>query len=263
MRDITVIIPTTRLSYTEDGIKMLANAVGSAERAADNYKDGKVEILVVIPSGVKQPEKQIGKSVRYIENSGETDYCSQVNFAVGNVKTEYFSILEHDDQYSDKWFKDFGEYYVSHEDISIFLPVNVLHNADNGNMEFVNEIVWAASFSDEIGFIDHDCLDNCSLFNLTGGIFKTSDWLGYKPSVKVAFNYEYLLRATGKKQSVFVIPKEGYRHEIFREGSLSAEYLRTVPDSEAQEWFSLAKRESAFDEDRKKTVIMDKTEELK
>ena len=102
------------------------------------------------------------------------------------------------------------------------------------------------------------------MFNLTGGIFKTSDWSWFKPSMKVSFNYEYLLRVTKKKQKVFVVPKEGYHHSIFRPGSLSQEYLDTITEDETIEWYKLAKRECLFDEDRHKTIkVNNKIDELK
>lgn len=263
MKDITVIIPTVQETYSDYGLKLLDSAVTSARMAADLYKGGKVKLCIIHPSDIEIPEAGRYDDVRYIANSGATDYCSQINEAVRNVDTEYFSILEFDDQYMKKWFRMFDEYFTAHEDVSIFLPINIVKNLETGEMEFVNEIVWAASFSEEIGYVDFGCLENCSLFNLTGGIFKTSDWLGFKPSIKLAFNYEYLLRATNKKQKVFVVPKEGYHHDIFRNGSLSSEYMETIKDSDVQKWFELAKREYSFDEDRNKTIISDKVDELK
>lgn len=265
MRDITVIIPVLLEHIVDsENVGRLKNAVESVDRAAARYKGGKVGILIVRPeSDDDDIEFGLKTPVRYVHNDGDTDFCTQVNLGVGNTDTEYFSILEFDDYYMDKWFAMFDEYHLSHEDVSVFLPVNVLHNIETDESEFVNEIVWAASFSDEIGFIDFECLENCSLFNLTGGVFRTEDWLGLKPSLKVSFNYEYLLRATHKKQKVFVVPKEGYHHEIFREGSLSREYIDTISDKDTELWFKLAKRECMFDEDRNKGIIKEKVEDLK
>ena len=200
----------------------------------------------------------------YIENdTGNYDYCSQINFAVKHVDTEYFSILEYDDYYTKKWFKMFNDYYVTNEDVSVFLPINIIHNAKTGEREFVNDIIWSSAFANELGMIDFDSLQQSGSFNLTGGIFKTSDWLGYKSSIKVAFNYEYLLRATNKEQKIFVIPKEGYHHEIFKDGSLSSYYLDNITDNDNMKWFELAKREYAFDEDRNKDIINIEEEKIK
>ena len=52
-------------------------------------------------------EKPEDLSVSILYNSDKTDYCGQVNFGVDKCETEYFSILEFDDEYSNIWFKNF------------------------------------------------------------------------------------------------------------------------------------------------------------
>ena len=91
-----------------------------------------------------------------------------------------------------------------------------------------------------------------------------------KLTSKLAFNYEYLLRATNPKSEthkavkVYVIPKEGYYHDIFRPGSLIDQYEKELTDDTTELWFDLAKREHFYDEDRKKDIIATrKKEELK
>jgi hypothetical protein len=140
--------------------------------------------------------------------------------------------------------------------------------------EYLNQIAWSTGFTsnddnidvaamDKIGNITFNSLQDVASFNLTGGIFKTSDWLGYKSSIKIAFNYEYLLRVTYKKQKVYVIPKEGYYHMLLRDGSLAEQYINEISEEDAYKWFELAKREYYFDEDRNKDIINDIKEELK
>ena len=256
MKDITIIIP---LLENQLNSNELESAVKSVDKCQEYY-EGKLNILYVVPKPDKEKyytvyntDNPIGQM--YIENNtGNYDYCSQINFGVKHVKTEYFSILEYDDYYTKKWFKMFNDYYTTNENVSVFLPINVLHNTKTNEREFVNDIIWSSGFANEIGYIDFDCLQATASFNLTGGIFKTSDWLGYKPSISIAFNYEYLLRATKKEQKVFVIPKEGYHHEIFKEGSLSEFYLNNVSDGDNTKWFELAKKEYAFDKDRNKGI---------
>lgn len=267
MRDITVIIPLLENQLDSNDLE---NAVKSVDKCKEYY-EGKVEILYVVPK--PKVEKTYTTYVTnnpivqmYIENdTGKYDYCSQINFGVKHVKTEYFSILEYDDYYTKKWFKMFNDYYVTNEDVSVFLPINIIHNAKTDEREFVNDIIWSSGFANELGIIDFDSLQQSGSFNLTGGIFKTSDWLGYKPSIKVAFNYEYLLRATQPieddkhekkpRQRIMVVPKEGYHHEIFKDGSLSSYYFDNINDNDNMKWFELAKREYAFDEDRNKGII--------
>lgn len=254
MKDITVIIPVLKNQLESHD---LVTAVDSVKECQKYYTDGELSVLIVTEPCEIDYTAFSGIKYQYIVNhTGACDYCSQINFGVKNVKTEFFSILEYDDYYHKKWFNMFNNYYATNEDVSIFLPINVLHNAKTNEREFVNDMIWSNGFANEIGYIDFDCLQASGSFNLTGGIFKTSDWLGYKPSISVAFNYEYLLRATKKdrEQKVFVIPKEGYHHEIFRENSLSDYYLNNINDADNMKWFELAKREYAFDNDRNKTI---------
>lgn len=245
MKDITVIIPLLENQLDSDE---LINAVKSVDQCQEYY-EGKLSILYVVP---KQKETKyytmfntdnpIGQM--YIENNtGKYDYCSQINFGVKHVDTEYFSILEYDDYYMKKWFNMFKNYYDTNEDVSVFLPINVLHNAKTNEREFVNDIIWSNGFANQIGYIDFECLQATASFNLTGGIFKTKDWLEYNPSISIAFNYDYLLRATSKKQKVFVIPKEGYHHELFNKGSLSEYYMNNITNDENIKLFEQTKKE--------------------
>lgn len=266
-KDITILIP-----YIDNNVELLNKAI-------DNIKeleyDGTIKVRVIVPSAIQEIISKIDvKDVEFIVNTGETDYCSQINYGVSKVDTEYFSIMEYDDHYNTKWFKMFNDYLRKYSDVSIFLPINVIHDVKSNAYDFVNHIAWSTGFTasqdneevaamDNIGFITFNALKSVSLFNLTGGIFKTKDWLNYKPSIKVAFNYEYLLRATNKGQMVYVVPKEGYYHEIFREGSLSSEYLANMDDKENAAWFELAKSEYIYESDRHISIKNEKEETLK
>lgn len=267
MNDITIIIPVHKY---DDNIKaMLGNAFESVKKNQENYTFGKLIPTIVAPGDVLEQvcealEEEFYHACR--NTSGNTDFCSQVNFAAERVTTEYFSILEFDDTYTDKWFKMAHDYYYTNESVSLFLPLNILTDVNQQQFQYVNEIAWTSSFSNEIGYLDYDCLQDYSSFNLTGGIFNTEDFKkigGFKPSLKIAFNYELLLRLTKKELKVFVVPKEGYIHVIGREDSLTDEYNKTFGIEEIKKWFDLAKIECAFTEDRKTTISKIKEEELK
>lgn len=265
MKDITILVPLTEPSVGMSDIQTnYMNECINNINNCEQYYDGKLLIKFIFPEKDSSYDSTISDDpeIEYLHNYGETDYCSQINFGVEHVETEYFAIMEMDDQFNPKWFKMFNEYLNTKEDVSIFLPINVVKNNKNGELEFVNELIWAASFSNEIGYIDFDCLEHSASFNLTGGIFKTSDWLKYKPSIQVSFNYEYLLRATYKNQKVFVIPKEGYYHGIFGENSLSEKYLNEISDDDTQKWFELAKRVYIYDDDKNCNIIDNKVETL-
>ncbi len=268
MNDITIIIPIHK--FNENIKSLLEEAFESIKKNQETYTFGKLLPLIVAPGNVLE---EIGEAFgeqtfyhtcrNYDEN---TDFCSQINFAAKKVTTDYFSILEFDDKYTDKWFKMAHDYFYTNESVSLFLPLNILTDVNHTQFQYVNEIAWTGSFSNEIGYLDYDCLQDYSAFNLTGGIFNTSDFKsigGFKPSIKVAFNYEFLLRLTKKELKVFVVPKEGYIHVIGREDSLTDDYNKTLEREEIKKWFDLAKIECSFLEDRKTNIDKLKEEVLK
>lgn len=267
MKDITIIIPVHKIDEND---KFVINAFESIKKNQETYTFGKLIPLIVAPNEVLENLGEIlGEDYYYHtcrNNSGNVDFCSQINVAVEKVETEYFSILEFDDIYTDNWFKMAHDYFYTNESVSLFLPINVLTDTDHKHFQYVNEIIWSGSFSNDIGFIDFDCLQSYSAFNLTGGIFNTEDFKkigGFKPSIKVAFNYELLLRMTKKELKVYVVPKEGYIHVIGRKDSLTDEYNKTLTDEEVRKWFDLAKTEYMFTEDRGTNIDKIKNEELK
>ena len=271
MNDITIIIPIHE--YNETVGVLLSNALNSVTECRKMYKGGKLPVVIVAPESLSEVEKHINISdSKVIFNNGKTDFCSQINYAVDNISTDFFSILEYDDEYKPKWFKLANDYFYGNEGISIFLPLNVVHN-DRKNWQFCNEFGLSNAFisedvddTDDVGIINFKRIENCSLFNLTGAIFNRNDFIKvgkYKPSIKVAFNYELLLRLTNKGLKCMVVPKEGYVHEIGRKGSLTDEYNLTMTEDEVKKWFELAYREYVYEEDRNKDIINVSEEELK
>ena len=268
MKDITIIVPVHK--YDKEIKQMLTNAFNSVKKNVKFYKTvGELSIMVVGPLDVtKHIEEDFGEkySIKYCVNNGNTDFCSQINFAAEQIDTEHFSILEFDDEYKDKWFKMAHDYFYTNENVSLFLPINILTDTEREQFQFVNEIAWTSTFSNKLGYLDFDCLQDYSSFNLTGGIFNTEDFKaigGFKPSIKVAFNYEFLLRLAKKELEIFVVPKEGYVHIIGRKDSLTDEYNKTLTRDEIRKWFDLAKTEYAFTQDRKVTIDKIKEEEVK
>lgn len=271
MNNITVIIPIH--DFNEEIAGYLKKAINSVIQNKPFY-DGNLKILLIVAEHILNEIKNFStqyitnRQIEYsiISNNMSTDFCSQVNFAAKQVDSEFFSILEFDDEYTSIWFKSVKIYYYTHEDVSVFLPINVQTDAEETFWKFGNEIAWASSFSNELGYIDFDCLENYSAFNITGGVFNTNDFNrigGLKPSIKIAFNYEFLLRLTNKGLKVFVVPKEGYKHIIMRSNSLTDFYNKAIPSDEVHKWFELAKREYSYTEDRNKDIIRDNIEEIK
>ena len=250
MKEIAILIPIHKIDG-KDEQEMVNKAISSVNDCQTNCQCElhKYVILGSDCGGVILPV-----DCTVLKNDGDSDFCSQINYGAKNITEDYFSILEFDDEYSPKWFSMFEKYYYTHEDVSVFLPINVDSFSNEGYRQFGNEAPWAMQFSQELGFIDFKCLENYYSVNLTGGVFNRNDFLsvgGLKPSIQVAFNYEFLLRLTNKKLKVYVIPKEGYHHVIGRSGSLMDVCAEKFTQEEVDKWYALAKEEYQYEEDRK------------
>jgi hypothetical protein len=191
-----------------------------------------------------------------VQNDGKTDYQSQVNLAVKSVKTDYFSVLEFDDEYSDNYFKNVDSYIKAYPDIDVFLTMMIEVNNNNDGIKMTNETVWAQQFvgeNGEMGYLNLNALKQYTDFKLSGAVIKKSDFEnlgGYKSNIKLTFMYEFLLRALNNASKIYTIPKLGYKHLSTREGSMFNTYLNEMPVEERKFWFETATKESNFTNDR-------------
>jgi len=251
MKELAVIIPMHE--FGKDNIELLNNAIYSVPEG--------IVIYLSVPKGTTAAKVK-GKSDRAIlvvsEEDG-TSFADLVNSAVKKLGDDikWFSILEYDDTYTPIWLDNVKRYIDFMPNTSVFMCLEDITDFNDGKyIGFGNEAAWASAFSNEIGYIDLDCLQNYFDFYLTGSVFNKADWNdvgGLKPSIKITFWYEWLLRATNKGKIVFVIPKVGYNHSLGRKGSLVEQYKENVPKEESQWWFDLAKREFYHKNDRNKT----------
>ena len=109
---LTVILPVYRLNEEEKNY---------LTKALNSVSDQKVlpnKLLIVVPTNNTEVKtyldnyeyNDILKSiVEVVENDGETDFCSQINYGVSKTTTEWFSILELDDEYSKILFDNFND----------------------------------------------------------------------------------------------------------------------------------------------------------
>ena len=256
-KNITILVPLHELSPTFS--EWFNKCVKSIEQA--NAKPGK--ILFICPKDnefkdfFSKWECPDGLDYSIIYNEGKTDFCSQVNLGVESTETEYFSILEHDDEYSNIWLSQFDEYVKHYEDVDIFFPLVVDTDEQGGFIGFTNEAVWAMGFSEELGFLDNNTALKYQNFQVSGMIMKKDKFEeigGLKPSVKLTFNYEFLLRATYNDSVIMTIPKVGYKHTNQRVNSLFWNYKNKTSEKlsqdEAKFWVELAKKEYFFTTDR-------------
>lgn len=255
--NISIILPVHELNEVTK--QLFANAVESIKTQLVRPD----ELVIVFPIG-SDAEAFIKafdygdykESVTFAHNDGDRDFASQINFGVGVAKSDWFSILEFDDEYANIWFKNVVEYRNAHENVEIFMPIIVDVDNENQFIGLTNEAVWANSFSDELGVLDNNALLTYQNFNIDGMVIKKSVYEengGFKPSIKLTFIYEFLLRMTFKDVKVMVIPRFGYKHTNQRSGSLFATYKETLDPIEAKWWLATAKKEYYFPKDRKIT----------
>ena len=113
-------------------------------------------------------------------------------------------------------------------------------------------------FSEDVGYLDNSTLLKYQNFQISGMIMKKSAFEsmgGMKSSMKLTFNYEFLLRATYNDVVIMSIPKVGYKHTNQRPNSLFWNYKNNGDDiisqDEAKFWIDSAKQEYFFQQDRK------------
>jgi len=219
------------------------------------------KVLIVAPIAYKSQFSSLSEhfpnlSIEYVANTKSTDFATQMNVGVEHVKTDYFSFLEFDDEYSDLWFKNAQMYIAEYPEVSIFLPIISDASVDKKFLGYTNEIAWAYEFTDKHGYVDADTLKEYPNFNPDGMVMKTADFKkmgGYKKNIKLTFNLEFLLRACDKSMPVMVIPKIGYQHTNMRPQSLFWDYKNgdnKLSTEESEFWIYVANKEFYYNDDR-------------
>jgi hypothetical protein len=198
-----------------------------------------------------------GLTVNYVENKKKHDFCSQVNLGVENSNSTWISVLEFDDEYSSIWFKNVERYANSYPEVGAFLPLVVDTDEKGMFVGFTNEATFAVSLNTEMGYLTNDLLMGYQNFQTSGMVLKRelyNEVGGFKPSFKLTFVYEFLLRLTYNSVNIMTIPKIGYKHMNMREGSIFWSYKNgqnKISDKEVSFWIESAKKEHFFSSDRK------------
>jgi glycosyltransferase involved in cell wall biosynthesis len=186
----------------------------------------------------------------------EPNYSEQVNYGIKNAKGKWVSLFEFDDEYSSIWFKNVAKYIESYPEVQMFLPVVVETDEKGVFAGFTNEATFAANFTQEMGILTNDTLQDYQNFQTAGSVIKKEvieDFGGFKSSIKLTFIYEFLLRLTYNSITIMTIPKLGYKHTNMREGSIFWNYKygeSVMTEDEVKFWIQTAKREYFFVEDR-------------
>jgi hypothetical protein len=263
MKNITILLPVHKLE--DDDLIMLNNALSSIE---DFNND--VKVKVIIPETIKEKLNtfldintfNIRLDIESVLNTTETDFVSQINLGVKNCDTEWFSILEIDDEFTKTWLSSVNEYLNHFKNVDVFLPVVRDINVEGEFLSYTNESLWAYGFTDKQGVLDLEVLLEYQNYQTSGGLFRTqvvNENGGFKNNIKLTFSYEFLLRLLHNGVIIMGIPKVGYQHVNFRENSLFWSYKNDektkIDEDETKFWVETAKKEYFFKNKRDITYV--------
>ena len=233
-------------------------------KAIESIKNQKVEIEELLI--VHTPEEELVNKINSYDFGTlpvtklvwdkQPNYSAQVNYGIKNAKGEWVSLFEFDDEYSNIWFDNVLKYSKAYPNVQMFLPVVVETDEKGMFAGFTNEATFAANFTQEIGFLSNETLQDYQNFQTAGCVFKKEildDFGGFKESIKLTFIYEFLLRLTYNSVSIMTIPRLGYKHTNLREGSIFWNYKYgedKMIDEEVKFWIQTAKKEYFFTDDR-------------
>ena len=270
MKPITVIVPLH--VYMEDLLKEALSSLITA------FKEDTVIVTFVGPKGICENAQNLFKtlttkeySINIVENDN-LDFATQINKAVFDCSTQYFTILEFDDTFRPYYNTVMQEFIEKNQVTSVILPITELYDEKDEFVGFCNEIVWDAAFAnineeteeDNLGVIDSEILEAFMDFHCTGGLFKTEDFItvgGLKTSMKVAMWYEFLLRIANVGKGIYVVPKACYSHLIGRNNSFNDIMHKTITPEEGRFLINYAKEDYINTEDSNKKYEEEKQQE--
>lgn len=264
MKNITILLPVHKLD--DDDFIMLNNALSSIEGFNDDVK-----VKVIIPESLKEKLdtfidlNTFGVRLEIdtiLNTTTETDFSSQINLGIKDCDTEWFSILEIDDEYTQVWLSSVKEYTNHFKNVDVFLPVVKDVNVEGEFLSYTNESLWAYGFTDKQGVLDLEVLLEYQNYQTSGGLFRTQTIKengGFKNNVKLTFVYEFLLRLLHNGVIIMGIPKVGYKHVNFRDQSLFWLYKHDenmkIDEDETKFWVETAKKEYFFKNKRDITYV--------
>jgi GT2 family glycosyltransferase len=253
---ISVILPI-KSSVVKDFKELFDKSIESIKKNSVQPEE-----VLIVPTKEEQLNKFLDEydfgdlRVKKLNYDGAVGYAEQISHGVHNANTEWVTFFEFDDEYSPIWFKNVKLYSEAYKDVQVFLPVVVETDAKGGFAGFTNEATFAANFTQEIGYLDHETLLDYQNFQTSGMVIKKESFLnvgGFKPSLKLIFGHELFLRLTHKSTTIMSIPKIGYKHINLREGSIFWNYKNgedKMTENEVKFWLEQAKKEFFHIQDR-------------
>jgi len=260
--DITTIIPIH--DYNDENASLLTKAIESIAEQKDVTE--KPNVLVVYAPTIEKEmlsfKEEITKNdenklnIEFVKNDGNTNFQGQMNFGVKQIKTNYFSILEFDDEYGTVYLKNGKKYMDAYPEVDVFLPMIIEINDKDEGLKLTNVVTWSKEFvgeNGEMGYLALDMLKQYTDFKVCGAIIKKSEYEnigGFKTKLELTSTYEFLLRAINSGLKVMTMPKISYKHLTSREDSLFSHYSKNMSMPERKFWFDTANVEYNFTNDR-------------
>lgn len=254
--NLSVILPI-KSSIVQNFDEYFDKAIKSLQNQSVEFEE-----LIIVSTQEEQLKNHLDSydfgdlNVVRLTYDGEPNYSSQINYGIQNAKGEWLSFFEFDDEYASIWFKNVLKYSKSYPQVEAFMPVVVDVDDKEVFAGFTNEAVFAANFSQEMGYLTNDILQDYQNFQSSGMVIKKSvveEFGGFKSSIKLTFVYEFLLRMTYNSVSIMTIPRLGYKHTNMRTGSLFWNYKfsdEKMVEDEVKFWVQTAKKEHFFSNDR-------------
>ena len=246
--DISIILPI-KSAVVKDFEDYFGKAIQSIKTQKVSVKE-----LIIVTTQEEKLNTHIDNfdfgdiNMRKLVWEKEPSFAAQVNFGIENATTKWVSIFEFDDEYANIWFDNVRKYMEYYPMVQAFLPVVIDTDEKGAFAGFTNEAVFAANFAQEVGYLTNDILQDYQNFQSSGMVIRkevVEEFGGFKPSVKLTFVYEFLLRLTYNSTSIMTIPRIGYKHTNMREGSLFWNYKfgeEKMLDEEVKFWVQSAKK---------------------
>lgn len=251
--DLTVIIPIHNLENDLDK-ELFQQSIESLFNQKNNITPS--EVIIVTNKETKK-EIKTDRPVRFvINNETSNNIQSQINIAVEESKTDFFMVLDFDDELTQIYFSNVLDYMQEMKNVDMFLPIIADVTIDKKIHRYINEINWAKDVTnDKHGYLTMETLMNYNLVSINGAVIRKEKFQeagGLKPSIKLSFIYEFLMRFTNIDGITYTIPKIGYLRKFGRENSYLTEQSKMDSD-EVNFWWNLAKKEYVWPHDRNKT----------
>ena len=250
---ISIIIPVASLK-TKEELELFHNALNSIDSQTTKPND----VVVVIPKEYKEliSDKTYSFKLNIVSNNKDTSFGSQVNLGTSKAKGTHVMIMGMDDLLADFYIEEVYK-YIENDEANTFLPL-VMNVTDKGFSHLSNEIIWSQSFYNVEGIVDLESLKQIDNFLIYGMVVPKNNFIelgGVKPSIKLSYAKETLMRLVHNGMTIRVIPKMGYQRLVGREGSLTKQSesmsfneIRFWLDLPQTEYLHLTDRNIAFDD---------------